>query len=77
MASNQNRWVIIYQLHFVSFKKRTFDLMPSPKDNKYRYIRHDQSKTGATQPDLFKDRWRFFLVAQCGLHGNERTDPHR
>lgn len=25
-----------YQLHFVSFKKRTFDLMPSPKDNKYR-----------------------------------------
>jgi phosphatidylglycerophosphate synthase len=26
----------VYQLHFVSFKKRTFDLMPSPKDNKYR-----------------------------------------
>jgi phosphatidylglycerophosphate synthase len=24
-----------YQLHFVSFKKRTFILMPSPKDNKY------------------------------------------
>ncbi|MES2372071.1 MAG: DUF4833 domain-containing protein [Bacteroidota bacterium] len=26
----------MYRLHFVSFKKRTFDLMPSPKDNKYR-----------------------------------------
>ncbi len=26
----------VYQLHFVSFKKRTFNLMPSPKDNKYR-----------------------------------------
>ncbi len=24
-----------YKLHFVSFKKRTFNLMPSPKDNRY------------------------------------------